>query len=195
MSAGLIRAMEEFGIIVDREPRLDGTPTRYRMAGKKSRSAFVIAKELDGKVYATYGTWMDRSQDQKWTNNGAGTEYCSAQWQALALNAEREREKVHAEAAKKAAELWAMAEPGEHPYLEKKGVQGHGCRVLRNMLLVPFYASDGTLTTLQQIFPDGKKILLKGGRISGCCHPIPGDDSRVYICEGYATGARIRVDR
>ena len=108
MSAELIRAMEAFGIIVDREPRLDGTPTRYRMAGKKSRSAFVIAKELDGKVYATYGTWMDRTQDQKWTNNGAGTEYCSAQWQALALNAEREREKVHAEAAKKAAELWAM---------------------------------------------------------------------------------------
>ena len=166
MSAELIRAMEAFGIIVDREPRLDGAPTRYRMAGKKSRSAFVIAKELDGKVYATYGTWMDRTQDQKWTNNGAGTEYCSAQWQALALNAEREREKVHAEAAKKAAELWAMAEPGEHPYLEKKGVQGNGCRVLRNMLLVPFYASDGTLTTLQQIFPDGKKILLKAGALA-----------------------------
>lgn len=192
MSAELIRAMEAFGLIVDRPPNLDGTPTRYRMAGKKSRSGFVVAKQVDGKLYATYGTWMDRTQDQKWTNNGAGTEYCSAQWQALALNAEREREKVHAEAAKKAAELWVMAETGEHPYLEKKGVQGHGCRVLRNMLLVPFYASDGTLTTLQQIFPDGKKILLKGGRISGCCHPIPGDDSRVYICEGFATGATIR---
>ena len=49
MSAELIRAMEAFGIIVDREPRMDGTVCRYRMAGKKSRSAFVIAKELDGK--------------------------------------------------------------------------------------------------------------------------------------------------
>ena len=191
MPAELIRAMEAFGLVVDRPPRLDGTPTRYRMAGKRSHSGFVIANQVEGKLYATFGTWMDRTQDQKWTNNGAGTEYCSAQWQALALNAEREREKLHAEAARKAVELWNMAEPGEHPYLEKKGVQAHNSRVLRSMLLVPYYAPDGTLATLQQIFPDGKKLLLKHGRISGCCCPIPGDDSRIYICEGFATGATI----
>lgn len=191
MPAELIRAMEAFGLVVDRPPRLDGTPTRYRMAGKRSRSGFVVANQVDGKLYATFGTWMDRTQDQKWTNNGAGTEYCSAQWQALALNAEREREKLHAEASRKAAELWNMAKPGEHPYLEKKGVQAHNSRVLRNMLLVPYYAPDGTLATLQQIFPDGKKLLLKHGRISGCCCPIPGDSSRIYICEGFATGATI----
>ena len=194
MPAGLIQALESFGMIVDREPRFDGKVFRYRMAGKRSRSGFVIAREVGGKHYAAYGTWQDRSLDQKWTDNGIGTSHCAEQWRQLGVLADQIREQEYALAARIAQAMWDHAEPCKaHPYLEAKGIQAHGCKVLRNMLLVPFYDRTGAMATVQKILPNGTKLLLNKGRIQGCCFPIQGDDTkRVFICEGFATGATIR---
>jgi len=188
----LISAMESFGLVVDREPRFDGRPVRYRLNGKKSRSGFMIGNDVNGKHYATFGTWADRSLDQKWTDNGAGSPHCHEQWRELATRAELLRRESQQTAASIAVAMWEQAEEcAEHPYLAAKGVKPHGCRVLRNMLLVPFYSQDGELTTIQKILHDGTKLLLNGGEISGSCCPITGKEDRIYICEGFATGATI----
>lgn len=192
MSADLTRALQEFGMIVDKPPRTDGTVCRYRMDGKRERAGFVIAKEVNGKYYATYGTWTDRTRDQRWTDNGAGTPHCDLQWAQTDQEAARKRAEAQARAAKVCADMWEQAKPCEsHPYLDAKRVQAHGCRVLRGMLLVPFYTPEGAVSTLQRIFPSGKKMLQPDGRISGCCFPIGGNEDRIFICEGFATGATI----
>jgi len=193
MSVDLKQALESFGMIVDREPRFDGRPVRYRMNGKRTRSGFMIGREINGKYYAIYGTWEDRTLDQKWSDNGIGTPYCAEQFRGLLASTNQAREDSQATAAEVAATMWAMATEGAHPYLERKKIQAHGCRVLRNLLLVPFYDSSGKLTTVQMIYPgkSGHKMLLTKGRIKGCCSPIQGSETRIYICEGFATGATI----
>lgn len=193
MPVDLKQAMESFGMIVDREPRFDGRPVRYRMAGKRTRSGFMIGREVNGKHYANFGTWTDRALDQKWTDNGTETKRCSEQWRQLSALTDQVQELNQATAAKIAANMWKEARESSHPYLERKGVQAHGCRVLRHMLLVPFYDSSGNLTTVQMIFADTNrhKENLKNGKIIGCCHIIDGDNTRIYICEGFATGATI----
>lgn len=56
---------------------------------------------------------------------------------------------------------------------------------------MPVTDESGTIWNLQFISPDGKKKrFLKLARKKGLCFTIPGDE-RLYICEGYSTGATI----
>ena len=200
----LNREMASFGLVVDRDLRWDGAVMRFRMADRPGgdKSGWFVGREVGGRHYAHFGDWRDRSRDQKWTDNGAGTPHCDEQYRALAdlLRAEREREEAEARAtaAGVAAEMWAQASEeaaATHPYVVKKGVRPLGLRALRpegdNLLLVPYLDEAGNIATVQTITPEGDKKLVKNGRIKGCCHPIPGDEDTIYICEGWATGATI----
>lgn len=80
-----------------------------------------------------------------------------------------------------------------HPYLTKKDILSHGCRVDKdNVLIVPLYFR-GSLVSVQYIFADGQKKYLYGARKQGVYGYI-GDDVTdiIYICEGFATGATIQ---
>jgi putative DNA primase/helicase len=101
----------------------------------------------------------------------------------------------HAEAARRASEIWQGSKLVEiHPYLSKKGVRSNGLRATSGgVLLVPLFNSAGELRNLQRISEDGKRFLA-GGEITGCFHPIgpPLSGANVIvICEGYATAATI----
>lgn len=100
-----------------------------------------------------------------------------------------------------------------HPYLVKKQVHAYGLYqidyvkgitekylyYIRNALLVPvqsFYAETGAYyQSLQIIAPDGRKRFLKGGVIENgyyCIRkPNQATNNRIFICEGYATGATL----
>jgi putative DNA primase/helicase len=92
--------------------------------------------------------------------------------------------------------LWTNAVPAEegHPYLLRKQVQPYGLRQKDQQLLVPLTCG-GRLLNLQRIAPDGTKRFLKGGRIKGCYAWLgtatPG--GRLYLCEGWATGATLHA--
>lgn len=121
------------------------------------------------------------------------------------------QEKLRAEAAQKAADIWESAtdlEGDEHPYLKRKGVLSFGLRLgvwkgMANTLLVPVRNIDGHLTSLQAIFPqrselNGKdKDFIFGGQMRGCFHIIgskpTGASPVIVVCEGYATGASIHM--
>lgn len=200
----LTRAMEAFGLVVDRDLRWDGQVVRFKMAGQRDgdRPGWFVGREYNGHHYAYYGTWQDRDRDERWDDyNGADTTVRDEQYHLLITMQRQWREQVRQKAAEIAAEMWAQADEdaaANHPYVLKKGVQTHGLRVLRpdrdNELLVPYHAPDGRMTTVQRITPDGIKLLQKNGVISGCCHTIPareGVHGTIYICEGWATGATI----
>ena len=92
--------------------------------------------------------------------------------------------------------LWANATPADpsHPYLHRKQVQPYGLRQKDQQLLVPLIC-EGQLVNLQRIAPDGAKRFLKGGRVQGC-HALLGTlgaGARLYLCEGWATGATLHA--
>lgn len=103
-----------------------------------------------------------------------------------------EQSKIHENAAITAKSIWEKAHKAtEHPYSEKK-VQSYGLKEYKDCLLVPLFDSEGKLWSLQFITKDTKRFL-SGGKKKGCYFIIGSLENaeKVFICEGYATGATI----
>lgn len=79
----------------------------------------------------------------------------------------------------------------KHQYLVTKRVNGKGLRQLNRQLLVPYRNIDGILAAVGTIKPDGQKRFLPGSILSGAFMLLGEISDRIYICEGYATGASI----
>lgn len=110
------------------------------------------------------------------------------------LARERERVRLAAEAAARAADIWARSNACEaHPYLSVKCNMSYGLRLSAGKILVPVMDMAGTMRSLQFIDADGNKKFLFGGAIAGCFHRIPGTDGVVAVAEGYATAASIHM--
>lgn len=67
----------------------------------------------------------------------------------------------------------------------EKDIDISGC------LMIPVIDQCGQLTSVQYIYGNGRKMFHPNGKIKGCFTVIYGDESKVYVCEGYATGASI----
>lgn len=81
-----------------------------------------------------------------------------------------------------------------HPYLERKGFPELVGFVRGERLLIPMrdVAHYRELINVQQIWPDGTKRFLAGGRASGAIHRIGAPHAwHTVLCEGYATGLSI----
>lgn len=115
---------------------------------------------------------------------------------------QQQTEAAQAQAATDAQALWDSAsDTGQSPYLERKGVLGHGVRYTPDgWLLVPLRDATGKLWNVQRIAPakpaEGTdKLFLKGGRKSGLWHllgAVPaGAGAVVLVAEGYATAASL----
>lgn len=107
--------------------------------------------------------------------------------------AQRQREAAHQDAARRAAALWARAQPAcaDHPYLRKKRVPPGPARQLGDWLVLPIVDVDGQLRGLQYIGPGGDKRLLRGTNKRAGFIVVAGalPAASVLIAEGYATAA------
>jgi len=111
-----------------------------------------------------------------------------------------EREKIESARQKTASQIaqkiWdtstVLGNHAAHAYLKTKRVQSHGLRVAKNgCLVVPVMGESGVLQSLQFIGADGTKKFLSGGQTRGGFFRIDGDQKRIAIVEGYATGASV----
>lgn len=112
--------------------------------------------------------------------------------------AEQEKQKGYQNAQKIAMQLWqSLAEHTQiqSPYLTKKRVQNHGCKIKDNgNLIVPMLDITGQLWNVQEIHTNGFKSFIKGGCVNHCFHTIGdlhNDSEIICIVEGYATGASV----
>lgn len=108
---------------------------------------------------------------------------------------EKEAQEKREQAEKKANQLWSLAKAADsnHPYLLKKGLPPLTLRQTNDgNLLIPL-GSAGRLVNVQIINQQCEKRFLSGGKVKDCYCAI-GEltlASRIYICEGWATGASI----
>lgn len=102
--------------------------------------------------------------------------------------------KMYDLSADKAKFIWNNARPvAQNSYLECKKVHFHDLKEYKGCLLIPLYDNSGKISTLQFIDSDGNKRFLSGGKKKGCYFIIGSLENaeKVFICEGYATGATI----
>jgi putative DNA primase/helicase len=95
-----------------------------------------------------------------------------------------------------ADQIWTQAGPAspEHPYLKRKGIQPNGARVTGDgRLIVPMYAPDGALSSLQYIDGEGGKRYHLTGQTAGCFQVLGTLEGArtLYVAEGFATAATI----
>ena len=114
------------------------------------------------------------------------------------LQREAEQHQRQQQTAEWAIRWWRDARRADpaHRYLVAKGIRSHSLRQRGANLLVPLYLDGQHLVNLQQIFPDGSKRFLSGGRVKGCYSPVGiiAADQPLYVCEGLATGFTIHEE-
>lgn len=182
-------------------PIADGGIHRFRVPGDKSGTCngwYVLY--LDGIASGAFGSWRAGSS-HTWSSRKP-VDPLESQLVAQRIEQARQQRKV-AEArrqnavALRAVTVWSHANPAkvDHPYLTRKRIVPYSLRQSGVRLLVPLYFGN-FLMNLQQIYPDGTKRFLTGGRIKGCYSPIGelGLAGPIFICEGWATGVSIHAD-
>ena len=189
------------GIAAPDDLRADGKLHRCDTeGGKRGKGDGAYILHLDGVPAGGFENWRDGRGWQAWKADTGRTFTAEeraayrARMEAAHQQREADKAKRHAEAAKRAAAIWAASKPGPHAYLERKGIEAHGARVYKGALVVRVHDADGVIHSLQFIAEDGGKRFLTGGRVDGCYCAI-GETAAGAICiaEGFATGASIRA--
>ena len=187
-------AMMAAGIEPPAELIADGTVRRFDVPGDKTQSKngwYVLFSDPPAGAFGCWKrgireTWRGQSLDEK---SRAEIRDAIAKSRVSRLAAETAAKMACRE---RAAEIWKASIPcGDNPYLAKKGVHGYGVRAHCGAVVVPVRDTAGTLHGLQFISADGTKKFLTGTAKRGCYHAIGKIKGRLYICEGYATGASI----
>lgn len=200
----LIDAIRDAGLEPPDSIILDGKLHRFRSGGKGhgkggDKPGWYIAF-ADGIPAGRFGCWRS-GIEQSWRAD-VGRQYTPADEMAFARRMaeasavrEAERAKLREAVAETVESIWAActAAAPDHPYLARKGVKTHGSRVTGDgRLVVPMYAPDGHLSSLQYISADGTKLYHAGGQTGGCSWVVgTPDQPMTYIAEGFATAATV----
>jgi len=174
-----------------------GTSTKYpgehelRTKWKSFRAGLISGGTLYGM--ALNAGWRPAEIDVPANHVPQDREQFRQQLEADRQASETDRRARQEEAARRAAQLWALSRPatGDHPYLLAKGVAAYGIHRLGERLVVPVRDSAGKLWSLQFIGPDGQKRFLTAGRKGGCYYAIGRVGAVICVAEGYATAASI----
>ena len=184
----------------------DGNFHNFPVDGHKGEPGYYVINQRALGLMATYGDFASGSK-YSWSasNNGKQSltpeeaEDLKQRMAAEAAKLEASQKRKHEKGAMSASFFWDMGkEAKSHPYLQKKKVKNHGLRILdlqetdyHGWLIVPGYNCDGVLQTVQYISGQGGKRYEKDGQKTGAFYEISGDNSRIVLTEGYATGASI----
>ncbi len=208
--AAVLDAMQAIGLQIDGNLIVNGFINRVRADGDKTsndKAGWYILHEFvlsggDSVITGAYGSW--RYSDQTFfVEIGDAVKLTEAERQAWAKKqasiqreARAEKKKKNSETAERAVGIWdGLPIEGKSDYLSRKKVAAFGLRFARGRVVVPMRNSKGDLRNLQWINTDGSKRFLSGGEITGNFHAL-GDlagDEPVFIVEGYATGASVRM--
>ena len=195
----LADAMRSAGIEPPRDIKIDGQLHRFSTKGRKRDDSGWYIAFPDEPVAGRFGCWRD--QIDAVFKAEIGRDLSPAENMAILrrqseAKAERDlaRQRKAEVAASTVETIWrdAIAASPDHPYLKRKGIHPHGARLTGDgRLIVPLYAADGDLASLQYISEDEKRYH-PGGTTKSCSWTLgevtPGP---IFVAEGYATAATI----
>lgn len=112
--------------------------------------------------------------------------------------AQIEMEKKHERASKNCIFIWENAQHAsiDHPYLQKKGLNStHGAKISGDgRLILPAMDKSLEVKYLQYIDMDGEKRPQTGGTLKDVFWIIGDIKEKVFISEGFATGATVKEE-
>lgn len=158
----------------------------HRVKGASGKSAWYVS-------HGSWGAWGDWATGEKNTfTNGNKPDFDKRRIFRSIHKAEELKTQLRV--ARECWELWEnIDETFSHPYLSKKKVDSFGCRGEGSDLYLPMHDQNGVVWNLQKILESGQKFFQKGGRKKGCFFSLDKLDKPLFICEGYATGASIKM--
>lgn len=172
---------------------------RFHVEGDKPSSKNGFWKGFsDGRPAGHFGSWKSSGfvAGHDWVYGDASTVTDEDIARIKAIQRQREaehaaeHEKVSAVAT---AKFNKLSDATSTPYSERKMITPFNAKQSGTALVVALQNWDGRIWSVQTIFHDGTKRMLKGGRKKGCHIYIGGNpEGRLLICEGYATGCSLR---
>ena len=205
---GLLTSMAEHGLRPDRSKIIpDGDLHRFDV-DKRGDDAGWYVIHLDGLPAGAYGNWKaDLTKNWCSMERSTMTPDQAEEYRRIVEDARRKREtdkaRRYKEAQKRLKSVFdAAGQPDtDHGYLQRKGIKPLGnIRQSGEVLLLPLWDENGEYWNHQEIYPEKRifkvgtkprdKNFPPGARKNGLSFTIQGD-SRLIICEGYATGASI----
>ena len=202
--AQLAAAMEQAGITPPPHIQLDGKLHRFNGKTKGKPGHDVPSWYCafgDGVPAGRFGDWR-LGVEITWRADVGRTltpaeEAINARRLAEARKVrEAELQRQREVASNTVEDIWSKGMLAEswHPYLERKGISGHGLRVTGDgRLMAPIFTADGNLSSLQYIQNEGEKRFHPSGQTSGCFWMVGTMDEPgpLFIAEGFATAATI----
>jgi len=199
-----LQQLADFGLVVD---TLDtsGKLTRVKTDSDRGvkKSGWYVAHEFNlssGRMVITgrFGNWKADNEPHAFSFDASFTDEEKARFRAqqeaqrkAAIAEQKDRNK---QAAERAAKIWpGLPQEGTSPYLARKQINHFNARFGKNNSIAIPIGKNGKLTGLQWIDADGSKRFLTGTEKQGAYCYIEGDATRVILCEGFATGASIRM--
>lgn len=203
MEAKIKEAIERSGIAAPNTIVIDGQFHRFSTNGKRGDRAgyYCVWDHGDGFLAWVFGDWRSGVHQNGHSKEGQVLRRAE---QAQVNSAIKEaNEKAEAERKRKAEQAKAVgnrllakakAPDSDHPYLMAKGIKPvEPARQVGDCLVVPVENSERELQGAQLIYPDGKKRFITGTSKAGAYSVIPGTGKKIYISEGYATGASVHM--
>ena len=150
----------------------------------------------DGRPAGIFGSWKTGASHH-WIHGDASTVTGADRERIQSLQRQREQEQAHehdrvAEIA--AAQYSGLPAASGTPYTERKHIEPLNAKQRGESLVLALQDWDGQIWSLQTIYPDDTKRMLKGGKKRGLHILIrENPDGRLLICEGYATGCSLAM--
>lgn len=177
---------------------------RFPGVGKRSGNKAgwcILFDDGQGGAFGDWSSGLSESWQAKRSKPYSRAERIAFANQVKSVKQKADRELIsrQGKVARQSADIWksSPSAPDDYPYLICKKIKAHGARLHDRVLSLPILDFQFSITSLQFIYPDGRKRFLSGGRIKGCFIHVSGgvqNPSRTIICEGWATGCTLAND-
>lgn len=192
--------MEKYEIITDAKIIPDGILRRFHIKGdsRNSLNGWAVLFN-DGVPSGAYGCWK-RDISKTWCSKSKDSltqierQQHNARIEAAKRKYAQEKAETYTKAKEKAQQIWNKTKQANdnHLYLVKKKIKAHNIHISQDgRLIIPIRDTNNILHSLQFISDDGSKMFLKDGAINGNYFMLGPLTDRLYLCEGFATGATI----
>lgn len=172
---------------------------QYDSQGKTSGWCLPIYTEENMLVKAVFGTHRDSDETHHWESSGFsaisqeerdGIDHQIEQHRQVLLTERAAMMEKNRQGLSRA--LKGLVSSVTHPYLQAKGIEGHGAlQGANDELYIPLSDVNNHLITAQRIKPDGSKFLWSGCGKTGGMFKIAGDSRVILISEGFATASSL----